>query len=81
MNLPANWSDASEDAKNISWIGGLFNKVRPAMKPGVDAMLHGEQVSHQAWRPVRMARDWEQDLKWSIYVRGTHIFLACMGAI
>ena len=35
MNLLANWSDASADAGNISWIRGLFNKLRPAMKPGV----------------------------------------------
>jgi hypothetical protein len=35
MNLLANWSEASADADNISWIRGLFNKLRPAMKPGV----------------------------------------------
>jgi len=35
MNLLANWSEASADAVNISWIRGLFNKLRPAMKPGV----------------------------------------------
>ncbi len=35
MNLLANWSDASADAGNISWIRGLFHKLRPAMKPGV----------------------------------------------
>jgi hypothetical protein len=35
MNLLANWSEASADAGNISWIRGLFNELRPAMKPGV----------------------------------------------
>ncbi len=35
MNLLANWSDASADAGNVSWIRGLFSKLRPAMKPGV----------------------------------------------
>jgi len=35
MNLLANWSEPSADAANISWIRGLFNKLRPAMKPGV----------------------------------------------
>jgi len=35
MNLLANWSEASADADNISWIRGLFHKLRPAMKPGV----------------------------------------------
>lgn len=35
VNLLANWPEASADAGNISWIRGLFNKLRPAMKPGV----------------------------------------------
>jgi hypothetical protein len=35
MNLLANWSEPSGDAGNISWIRELFNKLRPAMKPGV----------------------------------------------
>ena len=35
MNLLANWPDASADAGNISWIRGLFNQLRPAMKLGV----------------------------------------------
>ena len=35
MNLLAKWSEASADAGNISWIRGLFHKLRPAMKPGV----------------------------------------------
>lgn len=35
MNLLANWSEASADARNVSWVRGLFHKLRPAMKPGV----------------------------------------------
>ena len=35
MNLLANWVEASADEGNISWIRGLFNRLRPAMKPGV----------------------------------------------
>lgn len=35
MNLIGNWSEASADADHISWVRGLFNKLRPAMKPGV----------------------------------------------
>jgi len=35
MNLLANWPEASGDAGNVSWVRGLFNKLRPAMKPGV----------------------------------------------
>jgi hypothetical protein len=35
LTLLANWSEASADAGNISWVRRLFNKLRPAMKPGV----------------------------------------------
>jgi hypothetical protein len=35
LTLLANWSEASDDAGNMSWVRGLFNKIRPAMKPGV----------------------------------------------
>ncbi len=35
LTLLANWSQASDDADNISWVRSLFNKLRPAMKPGV----------------------------------------------
>jgi len=35
LTLLANWSEAEVDAGNISWVRGLFNKLRPAMKPGV----------------------------------------------
>jgi hypothetical protein len=34
-NLLANWSDAADDALHISWIRSLFQKLRPAMTPGV----------------------------------------------
>jgi FAD binding domain/Berberine and berberine like len=45
MNLLASWSEASSDAANISWIRGLFSKLRPAMKPGahVNFMSGDEQ--------------------------------------
>jgi FAD binding domain/Berberine and berberine like len=35
LNLLANWSEPSADAPNVAWIRGIFNKLRPAMKPGV----------------------------------------------
>jgi FAD binding domain-containing protein/berberine-like enzyme len=35
MNLLANWSEASADDGHISWIRGLFNQLRPGMRPGV----------------------------------------------
>src|SRR5215469_16548046 len=34
-NLLANWQDAAADALHISWIRSLFQKLRPAMTPGV----------------------------------------------
>ncbi|HEY6274626.1 MAG TPA: FAD-binding oxidoreductase [Terriglobales bacterium] len=35
LTLLANWTDAADDAANISWARGLFERLRPAMKPGV----------------------------------------------
>jgi hypothetical protein len=35
LTLLANWSNASGDEGNISWVRGLFHQLRPAMKPGV----------------------------------------------
>jgi hypothetical protein len=35
LTLLANWSEARDDNENISWVRGLFNRLRPAMKPGV----------------------------------------------
>jgi hypothetical protein len=56
MNLLANWSEASADADNISWILGLFNKLRPSMKPGVyvnfmsaDEQDRVPEAYHERW--------------------------------
>src|ERR1700674_517415 len=35
VNLLANWSDASDNAANVSWIRHLFKALRPSMTPGV----------------------------------------------
>jgi len=35
MNLLANWQGAAVDHIHISWVRTLFEKLRPAMKPGV----------------------------------------------
>jgi hypothetical protein len=35
LNLLGNWEDPADDAANISWIRGLFARLRPAMVPGV----------------------------------------------
>jgi FAD binding domain/Berberine and berberine like len=56
MNLLANWSDVSGDASNIAWIRGIFNRLRPAMKPGVyvnfmsgDEQDRVPEAYHQRW--------------------------------
>ena len=56
MNLLANWSDPSADAGNIAWVRELFNKLRPAMKPGVyvnfmsgDEQDRVPEAYHERW--------------------------------
>lgn len=56
LNLLANWSDPAADVKNISWVRELFNKLRPAMKPGVhinfmsgDEQDRVPEAYHQRW--------------------------------
>jgi FAD/FMN-containing dehydrogenase len=35
VTLLANWCEASDDAAHVSWTRTLFQKLRPAMRPGV----------------------------------------------
>ena len=35
ITLLANWAEASADPLHISWVRGIFQQLRPAMKPGV----------------------------------------------
>jgi FAD binding domain/Berberine and berberine like len=35
LNLLANWTEPSGDAAHLGWVRALFDKLRPAMKPGV----------------------------------------------
>jgi len=56
LNLLGNWSDPAGDERNISWIRGLFTKLRPAMKPGVyinfmsgDEQDRVPEAYHQRW--------------------------------
>jgi hypothetical protein len=56
MNLLANWPEAAADASNIAWVRGLFNKLRPAMKPGVyinfmsgDEQDRVPEAYHERW--------------------------------
>ena len=56
MNLLANWSEPSADSGNVAWIRGVFNKLRPAMKPGVyvnfmsgDEQDRVPEAYHERW--------------------------------
>jgi len=56
LNLLANWSEPSADASNVAWIRGTFNKLRPAMKPGVyvnfmsgDEQDRVPEAYHERW--------------------------------
>jgi len=56
LNLLANWSDPSDDASHISWSREIFNKLRPAMKPGVyvnfmsgDEQERVPEAYHERW--------------------------------
>jgi hypothetical protein len=56
LNLLANWSEASADADNIAWIRGVFNTLRPGMRPGVyinfmsgDEQDRVPEAYHERW--------------------------------
>ena len=56
LNLLANWSEPSADAGNVAWIRGIFNKLRPAMRPGVyinfmsgDEQDRVPEAYHERW--------------------------------
>jgi FAD binding domain/Berberine and berberine like len=56
LTLLANWTEASDDAAHISWVRGTFERLRPAMKPGVYVnFMSGDEQSrvpeayHQRW--------------------------------
>jgi hypothetical protein len=56
LNLLTNWAEPSADAGNISWIRGIFHKLRPAMKPGVyvnfmsgDEQDRVPEAYHERW--------------------------------
>lgn len=56
LTVLANWQDASDDTAHISWVRGLFEQLRPAMKPGVyvNFMSSDEQdrvpeAYHERW--------------------------------
>ena len=56
LNLIGNWSDPADDEMNIAWVRGLFDKLRPAMKPGVyvnfmsgDEQDRVPEAYHERW--------------------------------
>ena len=59
VNLLANWSQPSLDVANISWVRGLFERLRPAMKPGVyvnfmsaDEQDRVPEAYHERWERI-----------------------------
>lgn len=69
LTLLANWQDASGDAGNISWARGVFNQLRPAMKPGVyvnfmsgDEQERVPEAYHERWdRMVAVKSHYDPD--------------------
>jgi hypothetical protein len=69
MNLLANWPEASDDSAHISWVRGLFNQLRPAMKPGVyvnfmsgDEQDRVPEAYHERWdRMVAVKSHYDPD--------------------
>lgn len=56
LNLLANWSEPAADAGYVAWIRGIFNRLRPAMKPGVyinfmsaDEQDRVPEAYHERW--------------------------------
>jgi hypothetical protein len=56
LTLLANWEDASADAGNIAWVRGIFQPLRPSMKPGVytnfmsgDEQDRVPEAYHERW--------------------------------
>jgi hypothetical protein len=56
MNLLGSWQHVSMDAAHIAWIRGLFNDLRPDMKPGVytnfmsgDEQDRVAEAYHERW--------------------------------
>jgi hypothetical protein len=58
MNLLANWSEASADDGNISWIRGLFNRLRPSMRPGVYVNFMSGDEQHRV--PEAYQERWDR---------------------
>jgi hypothetical protein len=57
-NLLANWTEASADASHISWIRALFQKLQPAMHPGVYVnFMSGDEQDRV---PEAYHRRWER---------------------
>jgi FAD binding domain/Berberine and berberine like len=63
LNLLANWSEPSADAGNVAWIRGIFNQLRPAMKPGVyvnfmsgDEQDRVPEAYHRRWERIVAAK-------------------------
>ena len=69
LTLLANWTDASADSAHVSWVREVFNKLRPAMKPGVyvnfmsgDEQDRVPEAYHERWdRMVSVKSHYDPD--------------------
>jgi hypothetical protein len=58
MNVLGNWEQAVDDAANIAWIRGVFEKLRPATTPGVYVNFMSGDEQHRV--PEAYRTRWER---------------------
>jgi FAD/FMN-containing dehydrogenase len=72
VNLLANWAEPADDAAQISWVRGLFARVRPAMKAGVYVnFMSGDE---QERVPEAYQERWERMLAIKSHYDPTNFF-------
>jgi len=72
LNLLADWADPTEDAANIAWVRGLFESLRPSMRPGVYVnFMSGDE---QERVPEAYRERWDKLLKVKAHYDPTNFF-------
>lgn len=71
MNLLANWSEPAADSGNISWVRHVFDKLRPAMKPG--AYVNFMSGDEQDRVPEVYQERWERMVRREIILRSREL--------
>jgi Berberine and berberine like len=72
LTLLANWQDASADSAHISWVRGVFKKLRPAMKPGVYVNFMSSDEQDRVAEAYR--ERWEQMVAVKSHYDPTNLF-------